>query len=137
MSAGAGEASGRPALVYTVPSADTCGVDTLSGAVSIRELRAQLADVLGRAGYGGQRIGITRNGKLAAVVISVEDLETLEAFELAQDGAAYRAAKAEDDGARVSLEALRAEIDADEAPDGGDVEDGDRAPDMQRAEAAG
>ncbi|PWJ49585.1 prevent-host-death family protein [Quadrisphaera granulorum] len=103
--------------MYTVISVDTCVVDTLSSAVSIRELRAQLADVLGRAGYGGQRIGITRNGKLAAVVISVEDLEALEAFELAQDTAAYRAAKANDDGTRVSLEELRAEIDAVEAAD--------------------
>ncbi|WP_109772410.1 type II toxin-antitoxin system Phd/YefM family antitoxin [Quadrisphaera granulorum] len=106
-------------------------MDTLSSAVSIRELRAQLADVLGRAGYGGQRIGITRNGKLAAVVISVEDLEALEAFELAQDTAAYRTAKANDDGTRVSLEQLRAEIDAEEAADdaaGG----GDRAPDALR-----
>lgn len=92
-------------------------VDTISSAVSIRELRAQLADVLGRAGYGGQRIGITRNGKLAAVVIGVEDLEALEAYELERDAAAYRAAKAADDGTRVSLEELRADLDDEESTD--------------------
>lgn len=83
---------------------------TVSNEVSTRELRSQLSDVLGRAMYAGERIGVTRNGKLAAVVIGVEDLEALEAFEMAQDVAAYRSAKAEDDGKRVSLDELRTEL---------------------------
>lgn len=53
---------------------------------------------------------MTRNGKLAAVVVSVPDFEALEAFEMAQDIAAYREAKAEDNGERVSLAELRAEL---------------------------
>lgn len=84
-------------------------METMTGEVTTRELRGQLADVLGRAMYGGERIGVTRNGKLAAVVVSVADLEALEAFEMAEDVAAYRAAKREDDGARVSLAELRAD----------------------------
>ncbi len=60
--------------------------------------------------YAGERIGVTRNGKLAAVVVSVADFEALEEFEMAQDVAAYRAAIAEDDGTRVSLEDLRREL---------------------------
>lgn len=84
----------------------------VSNEVSTRELRNQLSDVLGRAMYAGERIGVTRNGKLAAVVVSVADFEALEAFEMAQDIAAYRAAKAEDDGERVSLAELRAESDS-------------------------
>ncbi len=60
--------------------------------------------------YAGERIGVTRNGKLAAVVVSVADLEALEAFEMAQDVAAYRQAKAEDDGTRVTLDELRADL---------------------------
>lgn len=80
--------------------------------MTTRELREQLADVLGRAMYAGERIGVTRNGKLAAVVVSVDDLEALEAFEMAEDVAAYRDAKAQDDGARVSLDELRAELNA-------------------------
>lgn len=85
-------------------------MDTVTNEVTTRELRSQLSDVLGRAMYAGERIGVTRNGKLAAVVISVEDLEALEAFELAQDLAAYREAKSADDGSRVTLEELRAEL---------------------------
>ncbi len=83
---------------------------TVTNQISTRELRSQLADVLGRAMYGGERIGVTRHGKLAAVVVSVADLEALEAFELAQDLAAYREAKAADDGTRVTLDELRAEL---------------------------
>jgi len=60
-------------------------MDTVANKISTRELRSQLSDVLGRAMYAGERIGVTRNGKLAAVVISVADLEALEAFEMAQD----------------------------------------------------
>lgn len=86
------------------------GVDTLSTEISTRELRSHLSDVLGRAMYAGERIGITRNGKLAAVVVSAADLEALEAFEMAQDVAAYREAKAADDGGRVSIEQLRRDL---------------------------
>ncbi len=82
----------------------------MSQEVSTRELRNQLSDVLGRAMYAGERIGVTRHGKLAAVVISVADLEALEAFEMAQDVAAYRDAMAADDGERVSLEELRRDL---------------------------
>ena len=85
-------------------------MDTVSNEVSTRELRAQLSDVLGRAMYAGERIGVTRNGKLAAVVISVADLEALEAFEMAHDVAAYREAMAADDGTRVTLDELRGEL---------------------------
>lgn len=58
-----------------------------------------------------QRIGVTRNGKLAAVVVSVADVEALEQFEMADDVAAYREAKASDDGTRVTLDELRADLD--------------------------
>lgn len=82
-------------------------MDSVTTQVTTRELRDQLSEVLGRAMYGGERIGVTRHGKLAAVVVSVADLESLEEFELGQDLAAYREAKAADDGQRVSLEELR------------------------------
>ncbi|GAA2953848.1 type II toxin-antitoxin system Phd/YefM family antitoxin [Microbacterium schleiferi] len=85
-------------------------MESVTTEISTRELRSQLSDVLGRAMYAGERIGVTRNGKLAAVVVSVADLEALEAFEMAQDVAAYRQAKAEDDGTRVTLDELRADL---------------------------
>ena len=85
-------------------------MDTVTNEISTRELRSQLSDVLGRAMYAGERIGVTRNGKLAAVVISVADLESLEAFEMAQDVSAYREAKATDDGTPVTIDELRADL---------------------------
>jgi prevent-host-death family protein len=85
-------------------------MDTLSESVSTRALRDELADVVGRVSYGHERIGVTRNGKLAAVVIGVDDLELLEQLENARDLAEYRAAKAADDGRRVSIEELFTEF---------------------------
>ena len=85
-------------------------MDSLTNELSTRELRGQLSDVLGRAMYAGERIGVTRNGKLAAVVVSVADVEALEQFEMAQDVDAYRGAKASDDGTRVTLDELRANL---------------------------
>ncbi len=85
-------------------------MSTMSRSVSTRELREGLSDVLGRAMYGGERIGVTRNGKLAAVVVSVSDLRALEEYEMSQDLAAYRDGKAEDDGRRVTLDELRREV---------------------------
>lgn len=86
-------------------------MNTLSASVTTRELRDGLAEVLGRAGYAHERVGITRHGKLAAVVIGVEDLEALEAFEMSRDLADLAAAKAADSGERISLAELRAELD--------------------------
>ncbi|CAN5147852.1 hypothetical protein BH09ACT6_BH09ACT6_24150 [soil metagenome] len=85
-------------------------MDTVTSSVSARERRAELSSIVGRVAFGHERIGLTRNGKLSAVVIGVEDLELLEQLEDAQDAAAYRAARAEDDGSRVSLTALRDEL---------------------------
>lgn len=85
-------------------------METVTANVTTRELRAQLSDVIGRTMYRHERVGITRNGKLSAVVISVDDLELLEQLEMAQDVAAYREAKAEDDGTRVSLAELRDQL---------------------------
>ncbi|MDR2703701.1 MAG: type II toxin-antitoxin system Phd/YefM family antitoxin [Cellulomonadaceae bacterium] len=82
-------------------------MDTLTATVSTRALRAELSEVLGRAAYGQERIGVTKNGKLAAVVVSVADLETLEQLEMLADVKAYREAKAADTGERVSLADLR------------------------------
>lgn len=86
-------------------------MDSLSARVTARELRNELSTVVGRVTYGGERVGITRNGKLAAVMLSVDDLEALEAFEMARDVEEYRAARRDDDGVRVPLSALIAELD--------------------------
>ena len=85
-------------------------MNTLATTLSTRELRANLSDVLGRASYGGERIGVTKNGRLAAIVIGGDDLLALEELEDARDLAAFREAKRNDDGQRVSLADLRAEL---------------------------
>jgi PHD/YefM family antitoxin component YafN of YafNO toxin-antitoxin module len=53
---------------------------------------------------------ITRPGKPVAVLIGVEDFARLEELEDAADFAEFRAAEAEDDGQRVSLAELQAEL---------------------------
>lgn len=85
-------------------------MDTISRSLPSKDFRDSLADVLGGVAYGSERVGITRHGKLAAVVISVDDLELLEELEAARDAAEFTAAKAADDGGRVSLDELRAEL---------------------------
>ncbi len=77
--------------------------------VSIGDLKNSLSAVINSAAFGHERVGITKHGKLAAALISVEDLELLEDLEDAADLAAYRRAKAEDDGTRISLAELQAE----------------------------
>jgi len=85
-------------------------MSTISRRISSREFRAEVSDVVGHVAYGGERVALTRNGKVAAVLISKEDLETLERLEMAADVEAYRAAKAADDGGRVPLEDLDREL---------------------------
>jgi prevent-host-death family protein len=74
--------------------------------VSVADLRVNLSDTINRAAYGHERISITRRGKVAAVLISAEDLERFERLEDEADVRALTAAKAEDDGTRVGLEEL-------------------------------
>ena len=85
-------------------------MNTISRNVPSKDLRDNLADVLGGVAYGSERVGVTRHGKLTAVVISVDDLELLEELEAARDAAEFEAARAADDGGRVSLDELRAEV---------------------------
>lgn len=85
-------------------------MNTITRTVPSKDLRDSLADVLGGVAYGSERVGVTRHGKLTAVVISVDDLELLEELEAARDAAEFAAARAADDGGRVSLDELRAEV---------------------------
>lgn len=85
-------------------------MNTISRSVPSKDLRDSLADVLGSVTYGSERVGVTRHGKLTAVVISVDDLELLEELEAARDAAEFAAAREADDGGRVSLDELRADV---------------------------
>jgi prevent-host-death family protein len=72
--------------------------------VTLAKLRANIGDVINRAAYAGERILVTRNGKPAAALISAEELAYFEALEDAADAAALDAARATDDGHRISIE---------------------------------
>jgi prevent-host-death family protein len=78
--------------------------------VTVGALREHLPDVVNRANYGHERVQITRHGKPVAFLIGVEDFARFKELEDAADLAAFRAAKAEDDGRRVSLADLQAEL---------------------------
>lgn len=57
------------------------GFMTHNKTISASEARASFNDILSRVGYGQERLTITRNGKPAAVLVSVADLELLERLE--------------------------------------------------------
>lgn len=40
--------------------------------------RAELADLVNRAAYGGERVVLTRRGKAIAAIVSAEELELLD-----------------------------------------------------------
>lgn len=87
-------------------------MNNITSSITVRVLRDGLADAVGRAGYGHERVQITRNGKPTAGLIGPEDFELLEQLEMMRELADYRTAKEEDDGGRVGLNELRAELDA-------------------------
>lgn len=78
--------------------------------VSSRDLRGNLSGVISRVTYGGERIGVSRNGKPAVVMVSVEDYELLEALEDDADAKAYLESKRHDDGERHSVGDLRSKL---------------------------
>ena len=58
-------------------------------------VRDNLGDTLNRVAYRGERIVLERHGKAVAALVSIEDLEALEAYEDRRDVAAVRAARDE------------------------------------------
>lgn len=46
--------------------------------VAAGEARERMTELLNRAAYGGERFGITRNGKLVGAIIGPDDLERLD-----------------------------------------------------------
>lgn len=53
----------------------------VSQGVNVRELRANLAEVLGRVGYGNERIMVFKHERAVAALISIPDLRKLVHFE--------------------------------------------------------
>lgn len=69
-----------------------------------------LGQVVDRVAREGMRIVVTCHGRPVAAVIPIEDLEVLEDFEDSHDAAAIEHALGEDEGARITLDELRARL---------------------------
>lgn len=64
-------------------------------ALTISKARQDLAEVVNRVAYRGERVVIRRRGKRLAALIPIEDLDRLEALEDRLDGEAAKKALAE------------------------------------------
>lgn len=63
--------------------------------VTTARARTELAEIINRTTYARERVVLTRRGKRVAAVVSIEDLELLEAIEDRMDIDAARKALAE------------------------------------------
>jgi prevent-host-death family protein len=60
---------------------------TTSEPVPVTDARAQLSDLVGRVAFGGERVPLSRHGRVRAAIVSADDLALLEALdEQAQGG---------------------------------------------------
>lgn len=76
--------------------------------ISVADIRANLADVINRVAYGGERIVLQRRGKQVLAVVPMEDLAMIEELENRSD---IRAAmKARKEKGEVSLETIKARL---------------------------
>lgn len=71
--------------------------------MSISEARKQLAELVNRAAYRGERIALGRRGKKVAAIVSADDLDLLEALEDAADLRAIAQALANPENASPSI----------------------------------
>ncbi len=74
---------------------------------TISRAREQLADLVNRAAYAKERVGLTRHGRRVAAIVSIEDLALLERLEDRIDLDAARAALAENEDAPEAWEDVR------------------------------
>lgn len=76
--------------------------------VGVHEIRANLAEVINRVAYGGERIVLERRSKPVLALVSMEDLELLNALE---DRADVKAAlKARKEKGAVPLDKIKARL---------------------------
>ncbi|MFJ3824107.1 type II toxin-antitoxin system Phd/YefM family antitoxin [Streptomyces nodosus] len=53
--------------------------------ISVTHARAELADLINRVVYGGERVVVTRHGKPLVALVSAADLERLAELDAAQE----------------------------------------------------
>lgn len=78
--------------------------------INCSEVRNDLSRVVTRVEHKGVRLILLRNGRPACAMVSVEDLEVLEALEDRLDIEAADRAMALDDGTRISAEDVEQEL---------------------------
>ena len=76
--------------------------------IGVADIRANLADVINRVAYGGERIVLQRRGKQVLAVVPMEDLELLNTMEDRADVKAALKARKEKGG--VPLEKIKARL---------------------------
>ncbi len=80
------------------------------GSISTAKARNNFSDVVNRAGYGKERVILTRRGKPIAAVVPIEDVEFLEELEDRADLEAAREALAEGE-ATIPWEEIKRELE--------------------------
>lgn len=77
---------------------------------TITKLRATMSDTIGRVRHTGERVIIEKNGKPAAAIVPIEDLEWMEAMERAEDEEDLRFLRECKEEGTVTLEEARKEL---------------------------
>ncbi|MGA2034576.1 MAG: type II toxin-antitoxin system Phd/YefM family antitoxin [Thermoguttaceae bacterium] len=77
--------------------------------VGVHEIRANLADVINRVAYGGERVVLERRNKPVLALVSLEDLRLLEQLEERADVKAALKARKEG-GKPIPLAQIEADL---------------------------
>lgn len=79
--------------------------------VTVSEARKQIGDIVNRVQYGDERVCLTKNGKEAACLVSMEEARLLDVFERYVDMAdALEALEEMDREGTTSWEMVKAEL---------------------------
>ncbi|MER6155847.1 type II toxin-antitoxin system Phd/YefM family antitoxin [Streptomyces sp. NPDC001868] len=81
--------------------------------IPVTQARAELADLINRVVYGGERVVVTRHGKPLVALVSAADLEQLEALQEPADEPAISAVAAVREVASAPREQQRFGITAE------------------------
>ena len=81
------------------------------GQVRVSEARRDLAEIVNRVAYRGERVRLVRHGREVAAIVPIEDVSLLEAIEDELDLAAAREALADpENAATIPWEQVKADL---------------------------
>ncbi|WP_217169598.1 type II toxin-antitoxin system Phd/YefM family antitoxin [Streptomyces sp. AC512_CC834] len=75
--------------------------------IPVTQARAELADLINRVVYGGERVVVTRHGKPLVALVSAADLELLEELRESREGQVITSVTGVRDTAAASASAPR------------------------------